>query len=158
MIKIVRGVYGHYINGRVVPKDSDSKPFELKPEQEDRLVKLRVAVYVGPSTEPDMEPEQDADDGAPVGFNDTPPEMPDLPDGVTGIPEYSMENTGAELRAIGELCGLTFGPRMTKAEMIAALDKHIEENTVEGYDADPEEEASAEDDAPTFDPADAVVQ
>jgi hypothetical protein len=55
----------------------------------------------------------------------------------------------AELREIGALCGLTFKVGMTKAEMVAALDKHIEENTV--VDETPDE------DAPTFDAAEAVL-
>ena len=43
MIRIIRGVYGHYTGGRVVPKDKHSQPFALDPEQEARLVRVGVA-------------------------------------------------------------------------------------------------------------------
>ena len=74
------------------------------------------------------------------------PELPDLPEGVVGIPEYSTRNTVKELQAIAELCGITFEEGMTKAQMVEALDQHIADNLVEG---DP-------DGAPTFDAAEAV--
>lgn len=51
MIRIIRGVYGHYTGGHVVPKDKMSNPFLLDPEQEARLVRSGVAVYV---EEPNM--------------------------------------------------------------------------------------------------------
>lgn len=145
MIKIINGVYGHYLNGKVVPKDKKSAPFELSPEQEKRLVDARVAAYVG-STE--------SAGSAGVG------EVKDLPEGITGVPEYSMENTAAELREIGKLCGLTFKVGTTKAEMVAALDKHIQEHTVEGVEVNEDGEFSVadDDDAPNFDAADAVVK
>lgn len=82
------------------------------------------------------------------------PDAPELPDGVTGVPEYRVDMTAKELRAIGETCGLTFPERMTKAEMVAALDAHIEANTVDGADLD-DGQPDAED-APTFDAAEAV--
>ena len=81
----------------------------------------------------------------------TPPSAePELPEGVVGVPVYSVDMRADELREIGELCGLTFKKGMSKAEMVAALDKHIEENTVDGFDMDDAE------DAPAFDAAEAV--
>ncbi len=139
MIKIVCGVFGHYIDGKVVPKDNKSEPFALSPEKEAELVAKKIAVYVD---EPETEEVSEAD--APIGFDE-------LPEDVIPIPEYSINMKAAELREIGKLCGLEFEEGMTKAKMVAALDKHIEENTVDGY------EEEDEDDAPTFDPADAVV-
>ena len=138
MIKIVCGVFGHYIDGKVVPKDNKSEPFALSPEREAELVAKKIAVYVD---EPETEEVSEAD--APIGFDE-------LPEDVIPIPEYSINMKAAELREIGKLCGLEFEEGMTKAKMVAALDKHIEENTVEDEEED-------EDDAPTFDPADAVV-
>ena len=75
-------------------------------------------------------------------------DLSELPEGVIGIPEYSMENTKKELQAIGEMCGLELDSKMTKSEMIAALDAHIEANTVEDEDEEP---------APDFDAAEAVL-
>ena len=59
MIKIVRGVYGFVDkNGFVRPKTEDDEPFELLPEQEERLVRLGVAEYVG-NVEGEQEQEQE---------------------------------------------------------------------------------------------------
>lgn len=145
MIQIINGVYGHYLNGKVVPKDKNSAPFELSPEQEKRLVDARIAVYVG-STE----------SAGSAGAD----EVKDQPESIKWVPEYSMENTVAELREIGKLCGLTFKVGTTKAEMVAALDKHIQEHTVEGVEVNEDGEISVadDDDAPNFDAADAVVE
>lgn len=163
MVQIVRGVYGHYIDGRVVAKDKNSEPFELSPEQEERLVAAGVAEYVNlPDAAPDEDgktvpegggndaPDDDGNTEAPIGFDE-------LPEDVVGIPEYSVESSAKELREIGKLCGLAFPATMTKADMVAALDKHIEENTVDGVDIDEDGEGVPDEDAPTFDAADAVV-
>lgn len=151
MVQIVRGVYGHYIDGRVVAKDKNSEPFELSPEREERLVAAGVAEYVNL---PDAAPDEDGETEAPIGFD----EMPDeLPEGVVGIPEYSVESSAKELREIGKLCDLTFPVGMTKTDMVAALDKYIEENTVEGVTVDEDGEITTDEEAPTFDAADAVV-
>ena len=155
MVQIVRGVYGHYIGGRVVAKDKNSEPFVLSPEQEERLVKAGVAKYVNlPDAAPDEDGEGVPDEGgnteAPIGFDE-------LPEDVVGIPEYSVESSAKELREIGKMCGLTFPATMTKADMVAALDKHIEENTVDGVDIDEDGEGVPDEGAPTFDAADAVV-
>lgn len=108
-------------------------PIEVDEALTRRLVEEKgVAEYVTPS---------------PVDETDA----PDLPDGVTGIPEYSVKNTKAELQGIAALCGLTFDSEMTKAEMVSALDAHIEANMVEGMEVTESGEL-----APTFDAAEAV--
>lgn len=136
MIKIVQGTYGYKDkNGIVRPKTSKDEPFSLPAEQEARLVGLGVAEYVHPV---DME--------TPIGFDETPPE---LPDGVTGIPEYNTGMKADELRAIAKDMGLTFKVGTTKAEMVEAMDKFLEENTVDGVDI---EDVAL----PDFDPAGAV--
>lgn len=169
MVQIVRGVYGHYIGGRVVRKDKDSKPFELSPEQEERLVEAGIAEYVNlPVNSPDDDGAGVPDEGgnaAPEGGEgvlegvkiDAPIGFDELPEDVVGIPEYSVESSAKELREIGKLCGLTFPATMSKADMVDALDKHIEENTVDGVDIDEDGEGVPDEDAPTFDAADAVV-
>lgn len=153
MIQMIAGVFGLPVDGIVKPMDKNCGPFEANPEQEARLIRLGLAVRV--------------DDGTPIGFDETPPmddeddgepDLSDIPEDVIPIPEYSTENTAAELREIGKLCGLTFKVGMSKAEMVAALDAHIDANMVD--DVDVEDEADAEDDgepAPTFDASEAVL-
>lgn len=144
MIKMIAGVFGLPVDGVVKRMDKDSKPFNASAEQEARLVKMGLAVYV--------------DEPVNVPEDETVPKLPDIPEGVVGIPEYSVENTANELREIGKLCGLTFKVGMTKAEMVAALDAHIAENTVEGVEVNEDGEITAteDEDAPTFDASEAV--
>lgn len=142
MIKIICGVYGHKVGGRVVPMTKNSEPFELTPEQEARLVARGVAAYVDEPPTPENGGGQ-------------------LPDGVGGVPEYSAETSAKELREIGKSLGLTFKVGMSKAEMVAALDKHTEENSVDGYDledTDADEGEDTDEDAPDFNAADALVE
>ena len=162
MVQIVRGVYGHYIGGRVVAKDKNSAPFELSPEQEERLVKAGVAKYVNlPVNSPDDDgagvPDEGGNAAPEGGETDAPIGFDELPEDVVGIPEYSVESSAKELREIGKLCGLTFPATMSKADMVDALDKHIEEHAVEGVLVDDDGEIVTDEEAPTFDAADAVV-
>ena len=144
MIKMIAGVFGLPVtdeNGRkrVQAMGVNSGPFSADPAQEKRLVDMKLAVYVkAPTLVDDETPDEDAK----------------LPDGVTGIPEYSVDMKATELREIGALCGLTFKVGMTKAEMVAALDKHIEEHSVDGFTVDDE---TPDEDAPTFDASEAVL-
>ena len=144
MIKMIRGVFGLPVDGIVKAMDKNSGPFIAGAEQEERLINLGLAERVGDV--PDLPPAEDetVDTDAPIGFD----EMPPLPEDVDGIPEYSVEMKATELREIGAMCGLTFKVGMSKADMVAALDKHIAENTVEeDEDGEP---------APVFDAAEAV--
>ena len=55
MIKIIKGVYGHMTESGIVrPKTSADEPFTLTPAQEERLVGLGVAEYVGPADMADI--------------------------------------------------------------------------------------------------------
>ena len=138
-------------------KRPGDKPFSLSPEEEARLVARKVAVYV--NDQPTEAPQDDyIPDDAPIGFDEMPPDdLDELPEGVIGIPEYSVEMKVSELREIGKLCGLAFKVGMSKQEMVDALGKHIEENMV-----DDEEFIDADtidpEDAPTFDAAEAVEE
>ena len=137
MIRIIHGVYGHYVGGRVVAKDKTSKPFSLDPEQEARLVRVGVAAYV-------QEKPADA--------------LPELPEGVTAIPAYSMETKADDLRKIAKQLGMTFPVGTTKAEMVAQMDAFLEEHTedVENMDDDVDMPPEDTEEAPTFDAAQAV--
>ena len=146
MIQMKSGVYGT----KNMMRGASYGPFSLSEAEEERLVQRGVAVYVNPR------PVLDDDfyyakvsDGAPIGLDET---LDKLPDGVEGIPEYSVDSSLSDLRAIGKMCGLTFKVGMSKADIVAALDKHIEENSVDGYDIEDDGE-----DAPDFNAADSVV-
>lgn len=166
MIKMKAGVFGLTVNGITKPMDKNSGPFRANAEQEARLVALGMAEYV-PDPEALMEQDTSKDnddtntgDIDPVGFDETPPEddgEPELPEDVIPIPEYSAENTAAELREIGKLCGLTFKSGMTKAEMVAALDAHIEANMVDGVEITDDDAEDDGEPAPTFDASEAVL-
>ena len=142
MIKIVRGVYGFMDeNGIVRPKTAADEPFELKPEQEERLVRLGVAAYVG-SVEAEQ-PHEDEQQGTeaeeePIGFDETP-----------GNELLLSEMSAKELRALGKEYGLSFKVGMSKADMVKAIEA-----------AEAELDTEAEDDgepAPVFDASEAVL-
>lgn len=135
MIRMICGVYGHYVDGRVVPKDKTSKPFSLDPEQEARLVRVGVAAYV----------EEKLTDA-----------LPELPEGVTAVPAYSMETKADDLRKIAKQLGMTFPVGTTKAEMVAQMDAFLEEHTEDEGNLDDDVDMQDIEEAPTFDPAQAV--
>ena len=168
MIKMKAGVFGLPVNGAVKAMDKNSGPFRAGAEQEARLVALGMAEHVPDPDEVKSDDDANTGDDAdtntgdinPVGFDETPPEddgEPELPEDVIPIPEYSTENTAAELREIGVLCGLTFKSGMTKAEMVAALDAHIEANMVDGVDVTDDDAEDDGEPAPTFDASEAVL-
>ena len=148
MIKIVQGVYGFLDkNGIVRPKTEADEPFELTPEQEERLVNLGVAQYVG-NVKDEQEPEETApenteeveteDEQEPIGFDETPPvEIP--------LSDYSVK----ELRAIGKEYGLTFKVGTTKDDMVKAIEAAEAELETDAEDEDSEP-------APVFDASEAV--
>lgn len=143
MIKIVRGVYGFMDdNGIVRPKTAADEPFELLPEQEERLVKLGVAEYVGKveNEQAPVETEQEefVDEQAPIGFDE-------MPEEETALSELSVK----ELRAIGKEYGLTFKVGTTKDEMVKAIETAEAELNTEAEDDDGET-------APVFDASEAV--
>ena len=145
MIRIIRGVYGHYVtdqkgNTRVVARDKNSDPFELTPEQEARLVRVGVAEYVAGKAVEDKPAVDTADD---------------LPDGVDAIPEYNVGMKADELRKIAKLMGLTFPVGTTKAEMVAQMDAFLDEHMDESED-DADMPPEDIEDVPTFDAAEAV--
>lgn len=58
MVKIVQGIYGYRnADGVIQEKTEESEPFELTKEQEERLVKRGVAIYVGNEEVAPVQPE-----------------------------------------------------------------------------------------------------
>lgn len=63
MIKIISGTYGMKKNGKIIPKNSSSEPFEIEADEERKLVELGVAEYVTASEDKKSnEPPKSADD------------------------------------------------------------------------------------------------
>lgn len=143
-IRITSGVFGWKHNGVYELVRAGADPIEVEDKVASRLVEQKVAEYVDAPAEESN--------------------LPDLPDGVGTVPQYSVNSTVAELREIARENGLTFKVGMTKEEMVAALDAHIEANMVDGVNVDEVEDAEdpetegepAVEDAPTFDAAEAV--
>ena len=127
MIRIVRGVYGYLDkDGIVRPKTEADAPFELTPEQEERLVRLGVAQYAG-NVNFAQESEESAEE---------------VPTGERLLTDMSAK----ELRELGKDYGITFKVGMSKAEMVAAIEEA--ENELDAVqDGEP---------APVFDASEAV--
>lgn len=162
MIKMIAGVFGLQVkqpNGqiRVVGMGPDSGPFSASPEVEARLVAAKRAEYVPDMNDGDIEPDtadngEQSEDGAPIGFDETPPEdmteessdTADDPDEDEGDAPAFEEMTAKELREIGVSYGLTFKANASKVSMIEAIRAKIAD-----LDSDVE-------DAPAFDASEAV--
>lgn len=152
MIKIVRGVYGFKDeNGIIRPKTAADEPFELLAEQEERLVSLGVAEYVGGiEDEQADETEQDGieDEQGPIGFDEIPPEDFAEEDAEAMEEIIDLETlSGKELRELGKDYGLTFKANAKKADMIAAITEAQNEVALAEDDDEP---------APVFDATEAV--
>lgn len=120
-------------------KSPASGPFSASAAIEERLVRLGVAVYVDT-----VEPETDKT-GVATGAGgensheagEDPPGGGDSSGGLDKPPAYSVDMKAAELRAIMELCGLTYKVGMTKADMVAALDEYYRDADGEDDGEDP---------------------
>ena len=139
MIRIIRGVYGFLDkDGIVRPKTEVDAPFSLSPEQEERLVRLGVAGYVGRLEENlPMEPEAQ-EDSLDIEIEVEPEE--DRP-----LTEYNAK----ELRELGAQYGLSFKVGTSKADMVKAI-----EAAEAALDVDDEDEDGEL--APVFDASEAV--
>lgn len=136
MIQIVRGIYGYMDeDGIVRAKRVDDPPFELLPEQEERLVRLGVAQYVGNVNQAQEEAELAEAVGA--------IELDEVAEEERPLSEYSVK----ELRDLGKDYGLSFKVGMSKAEMIQAIEEAEAAMDMDDEDDEP---------APVFDAAEAV--
>lgn len=54
-VKIISGVYGHHVNGRVKPVRSGEPPIELEDKEADRLVAIGVAEFITEETDNNTE-------------------------------------------------------------------------------------------------------
>lgn len=136
MIQIIAGVYGRKMDdGTVKAMDKHSGPFEVTPEQEDRLIRMGLAVRV-----------DHVDTDMPIGFDET---LPAEDEAEEETAEVELEKlTAKELREIGKQYGLTFKANASKAVMIDAIKATQPEDEAEEDDGEP---------APTFDASEAVL-
>ena len=137
MIQMIRGVTSIPVDGILKRMDKNSGPFDAAPEQEERLIRLGMAVRV--------------DDGTPIGFDETPPEDDaDLDEDDVDVAEVEEEEidletlSAKELRELGAEYGLTFKANASKASMLEAIRNASETED----DGEP---------APTFDASEAVL-
>ena len=146
MIKMIRGVFGLPVNGIVKAMDKNSGAFNAGAEQEERLVRLGLAVKVETvEGEPAPGNDETVDTTDPIGFDETPPEDIDEAEAVEEIVDLNTLSV-KELREIGKQYGLSFKVGMTKPEMVAEITK-VQAEAVEEEDGEP---------APVFDAAEAV--
>lgn len=110
MIKMIAGRFGLPVNGIIKAMDKDSGPFNAGAEQEARLVKLGMAVYVGVA-------ENATTTDAPIGFD----EIPEDEDGEDGEGASLEDMSANDLRALGKEYGLSFKVGTKKADMIEAI-------------------------------------
>ena len=121
MIKIIKGSYGMRRGSSVEAIHAGSDPIELSKEKEERLVRLKVAVYVTKEDDAVDNP----GDGADVTQND---------EIVDESPEYSEDMKLAELKEIAKAYGIDASSMRSKKEVIEAIDAARDE--LPGVNAD----------------------
>ncbi|MBR6873029.1 MAG: hypothetical protein IKN17_05945 [Ruminococcus sp.] len=99
-VRVISGIYGLHIGGRLCPKNKESEPFEVDDREAERLVSLGVAEIV--STEEDAV--------------NVPVEEPE----DTELDDLSSKSV-KELREIAKERGITFKVGTTKEEMVDTL-------------------------------------
>jgi hypothetical protein len=123
MIRIIKGVYGHIVNGIVEPKGINSAPFSLSDVREEELVACGIAAYV---EEKPAKVSEDEEDGKDVNPNVNPNQEDDDPDDDKNdsIVEYNEHMKLPELLELATECGIdTTG--MKKADVMKALDEYV---------------------------------
>lgn len=97
MVKITKGTYGHKV-GRIVKPVYAGETVELTPEQEERLIRIGVAVKVT-ETQAEENTEKNGE-----------------------LPTYDKNMKLPELIAIAEAYGVDASKARTKAEVIEAIE------------------------------------
>ena len=109
MIKIIKGSYGMRVKNLIVAVPAGSDPIQLSKEQEERLVRLGVAVYV---TEQDNVVEQPIEDSDEAQGDEI----------VDALPEYNENMKLTELKEIAKAYGIDASSMKSKKEVIEAID------------------------------------
>ena len=109
LVKMINGTFGYREkteNGYAMPiicKTVNDPPFEVDKDVAADLIANNAAVIVESDLEPAGEPEPES-------------------------AEYSPDMTANQLKAVMNAHGLTVKPRMSKPDMIAALDEYFSES------------------------------
>lgn len=151
MIKIIQGTYGHREGAKIVAKTSADGPFDVTPEQEERLVGLGVAVHV--EVQQAAAPEDPKDPPA------TPPATGSGSDDVDELPGYNSEMKLDELKEIAKAYGVDASSARKKIDVIEMIEAAKSAASDQG-DEDPDDEAPEGDDGetpPAIGAADPVV-
>jgi len=164
MIKIIQGTYGHREGAKIVAKTPADDPFGTTPEQEERLVKLGVAVYVETkqstpeppkAPEPPKTPEPPKDPGVPAD-----PGTGSGSENVDKLPEYNAEMKLDELKEIAKAYGVDASSAYKKVDVIAKIEA-AKKAAEDQDDEDPDDETPEGDDdgeaPPTIGAADPVI-
>lgn len=127
MIKIIKGTYGYRKGNRIIPKTPADDPFTATPEQEARLVRLGVAVYVdAPAKAPAAPSTPKAPEKAETGSKD-----------VDELPAYNIDMKLDELKEIAKAYGVDASNARKKADVIAMIEAakaEDQDETPEAYD------------------------
>jgi len=127
MIKIIKGTYGYRKGNRIIPKTPADDPFTATPEQEARLVRLGVAVYVDTPTKAPATPSTPkAPEKAETGSKD-----------VDELPAYNIDMKLDELKEIAKAYGVDASNARKKADVIAMIEAakaEDQDETPEAYD------------------------
>jgi len=125
MIKIISGTYGHRKGNRIIPKNSNSAPFEADPAEEERLVELGIAEKV------EVEVEEAKTAAESISESDNEPTTPDFN-------SLTVEN----LKKYAEEHNISLPKNARKAEIISII--NAAENAADN------EIAAGDDDMPNF--------
>lgn len=136
LIRIIAGTYGFRENGMIHPKDRNSGAFEVDNKEAERLIALKVAEIAA------EQPCISSKGVTPTtGENaDSEPVCADTEEDDYVEYEYDETTPVNKLREIGKQLGLSFPIGTTKADMIAGLDKALEEEGPDIGAAEPVEE------------------
>lgn len=141
LIRMTSGTFGYREKTKdgyslhVVCKSRNDPPFEVDDEVGNDLIGRGVAVLAGVVTEATSKP---SDGVFAAGDVSTPPSKENdaedngEDDSDISAPKYSVEMTANQLRAIMKANGLSVKNRMTKSEMVDALDGYFGTNDEEG--------------------------
>lgn len=136
MIRIIKGVYGHIVNGIVEPKGMNAAPFSLSDEREEELVACGVAVYV---EEKQAKVSEENEEGKDLNPNDIPEDTNDDEDEQEDnqddnvqeddknnpVVEYNEHMKLPELLKLAADCGIDTTGMRTKADVMKALDEQV---------------------------------
>lgn len=140
-IRIIKGTFGYWDGGKVVPKTAKDEPFPVETGRAAELVEQGIAEYATATVE--INTEEDGED-AQIDAEEMAEDAID--DDAVNLDEMSLD----ELKKFAETYGVKYKVGMKKADFIEAIRAaELEADELDEADDDGE-------DAPTFNAEDAV--